>query len=257
MTRRGTVAVARNEFRLVRRDPTFLVMMIGMPLIIIPILRTVVGPALEAEGLPPGAGDAQVVTGQAVLFAFFMVGMTGFAFFREHGWNTWDRLRASPARNLDIIVGKAVPWFTIGIAQLATVIGVGAIAFDVDLSASPLGLVLLGAAYVATLVSLAVLLVAVLHRMPQLNAVSNLGAMVFGAIGGAFVPADQLPGWAQAIAPATPTYWVMRGMNDILIEGDGLEAVWLPVAVLVVFAAGFALLAARRFRFDEAKRSWA
>lgn len=256
MTRRGTSAIARNEFRLMRRDPSFLVLMIGMPLIIIPILESTIGRSLESEGIRD-AGASQVVSGQAVLFAFFMVGMTGFAFFREHGWNTWDRLRASPARNADIVMGKAVPWIALGVIQLSAVLLFGAVFFDVDLSGAPLGLLLLSLSYVLTLVALAVLLVAVVHRMPQLNAISNLGAMVFGAIGGAFIPISQLPIWAETIAPVTPTYWVMRGFTGVLIDDAGIGAVWLPVAVLLGFTLVFALLALLRFRFDEEKRSWA
>jgi ABC-2 type transport system permease protein len=77
--------------------------------------------------------------------------------------------------------------------------------------------------------------------------------VLFGAIGGAFVPINVLRGWARAIAPVTPTYWAMRGMRSVVLDGAGLGAIMAPVAVLLGMSALFAVIALQRFRFDEAK----
>jgi ABC-2 type transport system permease protein len=82
------------------------------------------------------------------------------------------------------------------------------------------------------------------------------GMVLFGAIGGALVPLSVLPGWARAIAPVTPTYWVMRGFRAVILDGRGLGAVAGPVVVLLSMAALFAVVALRRLRFDETKIAW-
>jgi ABC-2 type transport system permease protein len=91
----------------------------------------------------------------------------------------------------------------------------------------------------------------------QLNAATNLGAMLLGGIGGAVTPVYLLPLWAQRIAPATPTYWAMRGFRSVIIDGGGFASIALPVGILAVFSAGFTIIAAKQFGVEEAKLSWA
>jgi len=68
---------------------------------------------------------------------------------------------------------------------------------------------------------------------------------------------EQLPGWAQAIAPATPQYWAMRGFRGVFLESASVVDVLPSVAVLFGSAAILSLLAARRFRADETKEFFA
>jgi ABC-2 type transport system permease protein len=250
-------AITRQELRLFRRDPTYLVITTVMPLIVIPVLKSTVATSLRAQGFEASTGAEQVVPGQAVIFSFFLVGGVGFSFFREHGWHTWDRLRASTATSAEIVVGKAVPWTALGMLQLGIVFAFGWLAYGLDLAAEPVGLFLVSLIYTITLVVLGIALVALLGKVQQVNAISNLGAIVFGAIGGAFVGLSQLPGWVQPVAPVTPTYWIMRSYRSVFLEGNGIPALLLPGAVLIGFIVLFATIAVIRFRFDEAKLSWA
>jgi ABC-2 type transport system permease protein len=103
------------------------------------------------------------------------------------------------------------------------------------------------------LVSVGVLLAAVLKTQQQLNAISNLGSMVLAGVSGALVPLSILPGWARTVAPIAPQYWAMRGFRATILDGQGLGAVALPVGVLLGLAVVAAVLALRKFRFDEPK----
>ena len=250
-------AIARHELRVFRRDPTYLVITTLMPLVVIPVLKSTVEISLKVQGFESATGAEQVVPGQAVVFSFFLVGGVAFTFFREHGWHTWDRLRASTATSAEILVGKSLPWTALGMAQLAIVFVFGWAAYGLDLAAEPVGLILVSLIYTVTLVVLGIALVALMGKIQQVNAVSNLGAIVFGAIGGAFVGISQLPGWVQPIAPLTPTYWVMRSYRSVFLAGEGIDALILPMGVLFGFAALFTAVALLRFSFDEAKLSWA
>jgi ABC-2 type transport system permease protein len=81
--------------------------------------------------------------------------------------------------------------------------------------------------------------------------------VLFGAIGGAFVPINLLPTWAKTIAPVTPTYWAMRGLRSVILDGRGLGATVAPSGILLAMAILFAVIALRRLRFDETKTGWA
>ncbi|MFN2224159.1 MAG: hypothetical protein ACK2UH_16505, partial [Candidatus Promineifilaceae bacterium] len=48
----------------------------------------------------------------------------------------------------------------------------------------------------------------------------------------------------------TPLAWVMTGFQDIVIRGQGLDAVWLPALVLLAYAVVFFVLGVWRFRIE-------
>jgi ABC-2 type transport system permease protein len=189
----------------------------------------------------------------ATMFAFFLVSFVGFSFFAEHRWNTWERLRASQASNREILIGKVVPGVGLCLLQQVVLFGAGYVLLGLRIRGSVLGVVLVCLSLAVCLVAIGVLMAAVLRTEQQMNAFGNLGAMVLAGVSGALVPLAILPTWAKAVAPIAPQYWAMRGFRSVILEGEGLTSVLLPVGVLLAFgvvAAGLALL---RFRFDEPK----
>ena len=102
--------------------------LIVFPIITMAFLKPAFRAALVQGGYPHANGAEQVVPGQAVVRAFFIVSLTTFAFFSEFGWMTWDRLRASPATSLEIVLGKAIPRVAMVIVQLFVVLGAGVLA---------------------------------------------------------------------------------------------------------------------------------
>ncbi|HQF95917.1 MAG TPA: ABC transporter permease, partial [Microthrixaceae bacterium] len=117
--------------------------------------------------------------------------------------------------------------------------------------------VLVAVALAVMEVSLGFMLLAICRSVLQLNAVTNLGAMMLGGIGGAVTPLFLLPTWAQTIAPLTPAYWAMSGFTKVTIDGGGIADVGRPVLVLLAYSAGFLAIAAWRFRTEDAKIGWA
>jgi len=254
--RRVGVIVA-HELRIARRDPLSLLVLIVFPVITIAFLKPAFRPALVASGHPHANGAEQVVPGQAAMAAFFLVALVTFAFFSEHGWNTWDRLRASQATSLEIVLGKAVPRVATGVVQLVVLLSAGVLVFGLHIRGNALALAPLMIAFCVCLVLLGVCVTALCRTAQQASSFAYLGMVLFGAIGGAFVPFNLLPGWAQTIAPVTPTYWAMRGMRSVILDGRSLTGVLLPAAVLVGMGAVFTAVALRRLRFDETKLGWA
>jgi ABC-2 type transport system permease protein len=253
---RPSLAVARNELRVLRRDPTPLVVLVAMPLLMAPLFGGAFRAALVLGGHPHASGADFAIPAQMVQFGFFLAPYTGFLFFRDHGWKTWSRLRASPATSGAIIVGKAVPMVALGLVQVVVLLSFGAIALHLHLHGHALAIGALAFVYVCCAVSVGIALTAVVRTSQQLNSLGFLGATLTGALGGALVPIGTLPSWTQRIAPATPQYWAMRAARDVILDAKPASAVALPIGVLIVFTAGFVTIAIRQMRFDDAKVGW-
>ena len=245
-----SAALIRHELKLMLADKEALVVLLVMPIVMMAFFKPVARLALSSEN-PTANGSEFTVPGMATMFAFFLVAFIGFSFFSEHQWNTWERLRASPATNAEILVGKVVPAVLVCLFQQSALFTFGFVVFGMRVQGSVLGVVLVSVALTLCLVAIGVLMAAVMKTQQQLNAVSNLGAMVLAGISGALVPLSVLPGWARSVAPVAPQYWAMRGFRSTILDGGGVSSVLLPVGVLLAFGAVASALALLRFRFDD------
>ena len=148
--------------------------------------------------------------------AFFLVSLIMFAFFCEHAWATWDRLRASAATSLEIVAREGAAARRVGVAQFVVLLFVGrcgASSICTSAATRSRSSRCSSRSRSASCSSAS--------RSPRCAAPRSrrarsayLGMVLFGAIGGALravQPASR--GGPQTIAPVTPTYWAMRGMR--------------------------------------------
>jgi len=221
------------------------------------VMKPLFALSLQADGFGQANGAEQAVPGMAAMFASFTASVAGFGFFKEHGWGTWERLRASQATTADIMIGKLTPVFAIASFQLVALFGIGILILDLNIRGSAIALTLVIIAFSLAMLAFGMAITAVSRTSLQLNTYANLGGMVFASVGGALVPLTVLPGWVQAIAHATPTYWAMQGFLGVILQGHGVAATIPPVLYLMTFAAAFTAIAAAKFRFEETKAFYA
>jgi ABC-2 type transport system permease protein len=224
-----------------RTDPWVVVI-----LIIIPCLLLV----FFADGMV--GGPERAVPGMAALFGFFGLSAIGLAFYRDHAWGTWDRLRASGTRPVDIIVGKLTPLAVVFLLQYALLLPLSWAVFGLRFHGSVLGVALVAIALVAVELSLGMLLSVVCSGITQLNALVSILALLLVGAGGALSPVATFPGWVQAIAPASPVYWSIKGFNSVITESGGVSDVLRPVGILFAMAVVCFVLSA--ILYDHEKR---
>ena len=223
------------------------------PIIDMAFLKAAFRAALVQAGHPHANGSEQVVPGQAAMMAFFVVSLVTFAFFAEFTWGTWDRLRASPASSIEIVLGKAIPRVAMVLAQFVVVFLAGIVVFDLHIRGPAIALIPLIASFSVCLVLLGVAVTAFCRTAQQAGSFAMAGMVLFGAIGGALVPLSVLPEWAKTVAPVTPTYWAMRCFRSVILDGQGMSAMAAPIGALAAMSVVFAAVALRKLRFDAAK----
>ncbi len=253
MSLRASAAIVRHEFRVMWTDPSTVVFVVVMPLFMAALMKRLFAAALVEEGFSGANGSEFAVPGMAVGFAGFGAAYAGFTFFRDHGWGTWDRLRATAATSVDLIVGKVLPTVAVSVVQLGLLFALGGPLFGLHIDGSIVALAVVILVLSLSLCAFGMAVTALVSTMQQLNAIGSVGGFAMAMLGGAWVPVSSMPGWAQAIAPGIPTYWAMKAFRSIILEGGGLVDVAGPVLVLAGFGAAFTVAAAARFRFEESK----
>jgi ABC-2 type transport system permease protein len=254
---RRAFIVFLNDARLLRRDLATLVTALVVPLFVMLMFKPVAGVALRNQGQEHASGAEQVVPGTVCMFGFFVVVVVCFAFFWEHGWGTWPRLRVDARSSASIVFGKMAAPFVVALLQFTAFVGFGVVFLDLKVRGSVVAFGLVGLAYAVCMVSMGLAVAALSKTIQQASSIGYLSMVSLGILGGSFVPISLLPGWAQSVAPATPTYWGMRGFRSVLLSAGDTWAVTGSILMLLVFAAAFIGIAAWRFRVTDEKIGWA
>ncbi len=249
--------ILAHELRIARGDPALFAILFVMPFTVLYLVAPAMRPAMIMQGYADASGAEQAMPGMAVLFGNFGMAFLAFAVFREHTWNTWDRLMYAPVPRASIFAGKALLPFGLVVIQQILMLGAAHLIFDVQLSGSFAAYCLIAGAFALFVVSAGFLCTAVFSSMQQVNAVINIGSLLLAGLGGAFAPIEHLPPWMQSAAVFSPNYWAIASFKAIILDGAGLRQV-LPAAGILT---GIAVLcfagAILRFRDEHRKMSWA
>lgn len=237
-----TFALARANLLLFGRDPGPLLGRIVQPLLLIMLLH----PLYVAAMGDTAAGTAQVVLGQLVMFSLLAMSLVGTSILTERRWQTFDRLRASPARAVELVAGKLAPALLVLVIQQGVVFFVGIAVLD--LRVRNYGLLLLAdGIWVLTITCLGAAIAMLVRSLAQFTAVVDIGSTVLAGLSGALVPLTSMPSFVQAVAPLWPGYWAMaalRGAADGEV-GVSLTAIGVLGGVAAV-AAAMAVVKLRR-----------
>ena len=250
-------AIIRNELRVLRHDPVPLVLLIGMPIVLMVLLSQSLGRVLLFEGYDdtPGLDAHRARHGLPVRLLLR----------RDRRLCDLPRARlahvAAPARGRHRRPARCSPASSscpagLLVLQHAVLFGFGIVALGFKVNGAWLAVALLALAFALMILCAGLAAAALLSTVQQLNAVTNLGTMVLGGLGGALVPVMELPKWVQPISPASPVNWAMEGYRDVILDGAGVGDVVLPLAAMSGLAVLLAAVAVWRMRHDVPKRTW-
>ena len=185
---------------------------------------------------------------QFVLFMGIEIGV-GILLMRRLG--LWKRLRAAPLSRTLLLASRIASGTLIASLLMTGIYAAGIAFFGVRVEGSVVGFAAIGLAF-ALLTSTFGLLIAALGKTPEATrGLAVLATLLLVMLGGAWVPAFVFPEWLQTATLFTPTRWAVDGLEAMTWRGQGIEAAYAPVAAMLAFSAVFALIAIRRFDWEE------
>lgn len=217
-----------------------------------PRVLDIVDPREAAGVKPPEASAFQLtVPGNAVLFGFFIALTCALGFAEERRSGTWRRLLAAPVPAWKLLVAKLVPYVGLGVIQVGTLFAIGVFAFGMKIfgSVPALAVLTLGVACCAT--TLGLLIASFSSTEKQISSLGSVMILIMGLVGGCMFPRALMPHAMQQVGLAVPHGWALDGYYTLLVHpGAGFAEVLPQIGAVYGFAALFALIGLRRFRFD-------
>ena len=217
------------------------------------LLADTTGPAVDLQveqigEIAPFNTSNFVLPGYLTMFVFFTAAMGAEALARERQTHTLERLMANGVRRESLIVGKFLAGAIIGVVQVIVMWVVGALAFNIDMGASPVAVIVLSLLMVVASAAFGVLLASFVSNVRTASAAGVLTSLVLAPIGGSWWPLFITPPFMQSLAKLTPHGWANDALNRLMLFGAEFGDVVPSMVALVVFAVLFLSAALWRFR---------
>lgn len=199
----------------------------------------------EAGG---AAGFSQSIPGIATMYVMFAVLPALSAFLQERKNWTFQRLVMMPVTRAQILGGKLLARFILGMVQYGIVFAFGYL-LGVRYGNDPLALVLIMVSYVACITALTLTLLAFVRSEAQAAGLSLFLTLTLAPLGGAWWPLEIVPSWMQALGHLSPVAWAMDGYHSLIFYNGSLSTVLLPVGVLLAATVVLFAIGVARFRY--------
>lgn len=195
------------------------------------------------------AGFGQSVPGMGSMFVMFTVFSALYVLIRERANWTMQRLVMMPVSRGQILAGKILMWFLVGMLQYGVVFALGLV-LGLNFGSNPVAILLVMAAFTLCTTALAFALSTLLKTEMQANSVSLLLALTLAPLGGAWWPLDVVPPFMRTVGHISPVAWAMEAFNQLIFFQGSLGAVIGNVLVLLALAVVFFAFAVWRFQYD-------
>lgn len=173
----------------------------------------------------------------AIILTMTMIMFTSAAIVRERERGNLEMLITTPVRSIELMLGKIIPYMLIGALQVAIILGLGKIVFDVPINGSLWQLA--GATLLFINASLTLGLVISTIATNQLQSMQMTIFVLLPSIllSGFMFPYEGMPLAAQYIAealPATHFLRLIRGvvLRDVVIFDMSYDMYWLALFTL-------------------------
>lgn len=182
-----------------------------------------------------------------IILTLTMMMFTAVAIVRERENGNIELLINTPVSTGQLMIGKVVPYIVIGLVQLALIVAIGKVLFDVPIRGSLLGLYAGAAVFIAANLSLGLFVSTVVRTQFQAMQVTFFILLPSILLSDFVFPFDGMPKVAQYLGEALPITHFIRITRGIMLREASISELGYEILMLLVFAAIAMIGAVMRF----------
>jgi len=170
--------------------------------------------------------------GMALMFLMYTVSYGGRSILSERAQGTLPRLMISPTHTTQVLGGKVLGIFFMGVAQVGILILASTLFFQVKWG-DTLGVAVLILAAVFGASGWGMLITSLARTPAQVGSTGSAVMLIFGIMGGSFISLENFPPFMQTISKITPNAWGLDGFTTLALGGT-LKNLTEPITALLV-----------------------
>jgi len=185
----------------------------------------------------------------AVILAMITTILTALTVAREWERGTMEQLLVTPVRRIEIVLGKLIPYYVIGLGQLVLIATAGILLFGVPLRGSIPLLVATSSLFIVAGLGQG-LLISVLTRNQQVAMqISMISSMLPSLLLSGFMsPIASMPRIIQWLTYAIPSRYFLVITRGIFLKGTPIGAIAIETAAVAAFGVILIALSVAKFR---------
>ncbi|MFZ2898305.1 MAG: ABC transporter permease [Saprospiraceae bacterium] len=193
--------------------------------------------------------DTFMVPGILVLLVTLIGGLlSGMNVVREKEAGTIEQINVTPIRKYQFIAGKLIPYWILGMLELAFGMVLGKLIFDIPFVGS-IGLVFLFAAgYLLLIMGFGLLISTFANTQQQSMFLTWFFMVIFILMSGLFTPIESMPHWAQVITWFNPIAYFVEVIRSVMLKGAGWADIQTAFYKVLAFAVVMNALAVWNYR---------
>lgn len=185
----------------------------------------------------------------AVILALVGSQLTSLTISREWERGTMEQLISTPVTGLELMFGKLIPYFAIGMVDAAFCLAAAAFWFHVPFRGSLATLIVTTALFALVVLGIGYLLSVRIHSQLGASQIALMLTMLpTTMLSGYTFPIDQMPAAIRVMSWAISARYYVTILRAVFLKGSALGDLILPVAALILYAIVIVILAARAFR---------
>ncbi len=190
----------------------------------------------------------------ALLLVMISALLTSITITREKETGTLEQILVSPVSAREIIIGKVIPYIFLAFLVGSLILSIGVFLFQVPFRGSLLLLVLLTTLYIITALSLG-LMISTIVPTQQIAMMAALVVTLLPTLilSGFIFPLKSMPYILQMISYIIPAKYYLIIVRGIMLKGNTLHHLYLPVFFLVLMSFILLNVAVHRFRLNLEK----
>jgi ABC-2 type transport system permease protein len=172
--------------------------------------------------------------------------LSSMSLAREKEMGTWEGLLAAPLSPWQLLLGKTLPYFLLGMADLPLLLMAAKTFFDVPIAGPLWMLALGGASFIACSVALGTLISTAARSQQQAMLGSFLFMFPAMQLSGLMFPVENMPAFIAWTAWLNPMFYFMELLRNVMLKGGAPAIFWRDFGMLAALAALLWVLAWRR-----------
>ncbi|HXP74548.1 MAG TPA: ABC transporter permease [Stellaceae bacterium] len=177
-----------------------------------------------------------------------VVSLTASAIVREREVGTLEQIMVTPIRPAEYILGKTVPFFIIGLAEVALVALFGTLWFRIPFAGNPLVLLLGTSLFLLSTLGLGLLISTVSKTQQQAFASNFFVVNPMFTLSGFSFPIASMPEPLQWLTYLDPLRYYLVVIRATFLKGVGLDVLWPDMLGMAALGAGLLTISILRFR---------
>lgn len=167
---------------------------------------------------------------------------------REKDVGTLEQLLMTPAAGWEILMAKIVPLFVLLMGDVLLASAIARVVFNLPFRGNYFLFLALSALYLFVCIGIGILLATLAENQQQVVLTSFFFNVPLIQLSGAIAPIESMPPFFRTLSFFDPLRHYVQIARSLILKDVGIDALWIHIIALVVFALFFLGFSINRFR---------